>query len=266
LSRRCIVAGRLEGKVAFVTGGSSGISRAVALRFAEEGASIAIADIRPTPREGGAPTDEVAREMGSKAGYVETDVTDAPAVDRAIGETLASFGDLHIVFCGAGIVEPTGDSREIDPAAFDSHFALNVKGTFLPVQRALRHFTPGRYGKVITVASNFGLVGVVGLTTYCASKAAIIGMTKSLAAEFGPYGINVNALCPGATKTAINVHHRSDPEVQELWQRMTPLRMVDDDYIAEPRDIANAALFLASDESRFMTGATLVVDGGWIAH
>ena len=90
-------------------------------------------------------------------------------------------------------------------------------------------------------------------------------MTKAMAIEFGPLGININALCPGATKTAINVHFRADTKLQEGWQRMTPLRMAGDEYFAEPPDIANAALFLASDESRFMTGATLVVDGGWAA-
>jgi NAD(P)-dependent dehydrogenase (short-subunit alcohol dehydrogenase family) len=93
----------------------------------------------------------------------------------------------------------------------------------------------------------------------------VIGMARSLAGEFGPLGVNVNALCPGATKTAINVHFRSDEYIQAGWRRMTPLRMDGEEYIAEPRDIANAALYLASDEARFMTGATLVVDGGWIA-
>jgi NAD(P)-dependent dehydrogenase (short-subunit alcohol dehydrogenase family) len=91
-------------------------------------------------------------------------------------------------------------------------------------------------------------------------------MTRAMAIEFGPMGININSLCPGATKTAINVHFRADPKIQEVWQRMTPLRMKAGDYIADPRDLANAALYLASDESRFMTGATLVVDGGWAAQ
>jgi NAD(P)-dependent dehydrogenase (short-subunit alcohol dehydrogenase family) len=198
------VGGRLNGRVTIVTGGSSGIGRASALRFAEEGASVVIADVRDDP-------------------------------------------------------------REVDIGEWDSHFALNVRGTFLCAQAALRHMAKERYGKVIMIASNFGLVGVPELTAYCAGKAAVIGMARSLAGEFGPLGVNVNALCPGATKTAINLHFRSDPERQADWRRMTPLRMDKDEYIAEPRDLANAALYLASDESRFMTGATLVVDGGWIA-
>ena len=102
-----------------------------------------------------------------------------------------------------------------------------MRGTFLCAQAALRHMAEERYGKVIMIASNFGLVGVPELTAYCAGKAAVIGMTRSLAGEFGPLGINVNALCPGATKTAINVHFRSDRSVQAGWQRMTPLRMAE---------------------------------------
>jgi NAD(P)-dependent dehydrogenase (short-subunit alcohol dehydrogenase family) len=259
------VGGRLEGRVAIVTGGSSGIGRASALRFAEEGASVVIADVRDDPREGGEPTQEVINGGGGRAAFVRTDVTEADQARRLVDETLEQFGDLHAILTAAGNVGPQGDSREVDIGEWDRHFALNVRGTFLCAQAAIRHMAEQRYGKVIMIASNFGLVGVPELTAYCAGKAAVIGMARSLAGEFGPLGVNVNALCPGATKTAINVHFRSDQYLQEGWRRMTPLRMHGDEYIAEPRDIANAVLYLASDESRFMTGATLVVDGGWIA-
>jgi len=259
------VGGRLNGKVAIVTGGSSGIGRASALRFAEEGADVVIADVRDDPREGGSPTQGVIADSGGRAAFVRTDVTKADEVQRLVDETVEQFGGLHAILTAAGNVGPQGDSRRVDVGEWDSHFALNVRGTFLCVQAALRHMAEEHYGKVIMIASNFGLVGVPELTAYCAGKAAVIGMARSLAGEFGPLGVNVNALCPGATKTAINMHFRSDPERQADWQRMTPLRMPKDEYIAEPRDLANAALYLASDESRFMTGATLVVDGGWIA-
>jgi NAD(P)-dependent dehydrogenase (short-subunit alcohol dehydrogenase family) len=223
-------------------------------------------DVRDTPREGGEPTHEAIRTTGGRADYVQTDVTDPAAVDSLVERAVKSFGDMHIIMTAAGNVGPTGDSRTIDIEDVDRHFALNVRGTFLCAQRALRHFAERRYGKVVTVASNFGLVGVPELAAYCAGKAAVIGFTRSLAIEFGSLGININALCPGATRTAINVHFRADAEVQRNWQEMTPLRMENDAYIAEPTDLANAALFLASDESRFMTGACLVVDGGWIAR
>lgn len=259
------VGGRLDGKVAIVTGGSSGIGRASALRFAEEGAKVVIADVRPDPREGGDPTHAVIAERGGQAEFVETDVTQPAGTDQMVMRALDRFGALHAIMTAAGNVGPTGDTRGIDIDEFDRHLALNVRGTFLSAQAALRHFGAERYGKVVMVASNFGLVGVPELAAYCAGKAAVIGMARAIAGEFGPLGVNVNALCPGATKTAINVHFRADDELQRGWRRMTPLRMVGDEYIGDPRDIANAALYLASDESRFMTGATLVVDGGWIA-
>ena len=104
------------------------------------------------------------------------------------------------------------------------------------------------------------------MTTYCGTKAAVIGMVKSVAVEMGKHNVRINALCPGATKTAINVKYRADKEIQEMWQRMTPLRMPNNEYIAEVEDIASAAAFLASDDSRFMTGSTLTVDGGWSSH
>lgn len=257
--------GALAGKVVLVTGGSSGIGRAAALRFAEEGAAVVIASRSEAPHEGGVPTHELIRRTAGTAEFAPLDVTDGAAVDRAVSWTIERMGGLHAVMCSAGVLGPAGDSREIDADAFDRHFAVNVRGTFLCVQRALRHFVPARYGKVITVSSNFGHVGVAGLATYCSSKAAVIGLTRALAVEYGAHGININCLCPGATKTAINAHTRADPTAQERWRLMTPLRMANDDYIADPADIANAALFLVSDTSRFMHGACFVVDGGWMA-
>ena len=257
---------KLAGKVAVVTGGSSGISRAVALRLAEAGAAIVIADVREDPREGGSPTAKTIADHSGRASFAQTDVTDPASIDRTFANAVHEFGHVDVLFTGAGVVEPTGDSREVDIAAFDRHFAINVRGTFLCAQAALKHMVPHRSGKLVFVASNFGQVGVAGLATYCAAKAAVIGLARSLAVEFGPAGININALCPGATKTAINIQTRADDQTQALWQRMTPLRMDGGEYIADPSDMANAVLFLSSNDSRFMTGSCLTVDGGWIAH
>jgi NAD(P)-dependent dehydrogenase (short-subunit alcohol dehydrogenase family) len=170
------------------------------------------------------------------------------------------------MFVCAGMAEPVGDTRDISLDAFDRHMRLNVRGTFLAVQQSLRLMVPAGRGTIIPVASNFGQVGVAGMTAYCASKAAVIGMVKAVAVEVGKHGVTINALCPGATKTAINVGYRADAQTQELWQRMTPLRTADGEYVAETRDMAAAATFLASDEARFMTGSAMTVDGGWIAH
>lgn len=259
------MAGRLQDKVALVIGGSSGISRAVALRFADEGARVAVADLREEPREGGTPTAWQIGEDGDGM-FVRCDLTDEDSTAQAFREVVDRHGRLDVLFVGAGMVEPTGDTREIDLAAFDQHMALNVRGTFLAVQQALRIMVPQGSGRIVPVASNFGQIGVAGLAAYCAAKAAVIGLVRAVAVEVGQHNVTVNALCPGATKTQINVAYRADAQTQQLWQRMTPLRMADGEYVANPSDMAAAAVYLASDESRFMTGSCLTVDGGWAAH
>lgn len=257
---------RLKDKVALVIGGSSGISRGVALRFAEEGAAVTVADLIEEPREGGDPTAERITGAGGEGAFVACDLTDADSTAAAFADIERRHGRLDVLFIGAGMAEPTGDTREIDIAAFDRHMALNVRGTFLAIQHALRTMIPRRYGRIVPVASNFGQVGVAGMTAYCGAKAAVIGMTRAVAVEVGPHNVTINALCPGATKTAINKGYREDEHIQSLWRQETPLRMEDGEYIAEVHDIAAAALYLASDDARFMTGACLTIDGGWIAH
>lgn len=252
----------LKGKTAIVTGGSSGIGRAAALRLAEDGAAVVIADIREDPREGGGATHEVIRERGGRAHFVATDVANVAAVEACVRAALTEFGGLHIAFCAAAVVPPVGSSLTVSPKDFDRHFDVNVRGAFLCAQAALRHFAAAKYGRLIFTASSSGLVGVAETAAYCASKAAVIGLARSLAAEFGPLGITVNALCPGATQTEMGLEYRSRPGVLDELRAMTPLRLPGDTFIANPEDIANAVRFLASDEARFMTGSCLVVDGG----
>jgi NAD(P)-dependent dehydrogenase (short-subunit alcohol dehydrogenase family) len=257
---------RLAGKTALVIGGSSGIGRAVSRRFAAEGASVVVADLSQTAREGGTPTSDEIVADGGDALFVQCDVTDEASTAALFDVVGKRWDGLDVVFVCAGMAEPVGDTRDISMDAFDRHMRLNVRGTFLTVRNSLRLMVPRGKGTIIPVASNFGQVGVAGMAAYCASKAAVIGMVKAVAVEVGKHGVTINALCPGATKTAINAAYRADAETQELWQRMTPLRMEDGEYLAETRDMAAAATFLASDESRFMTGAAMTVDGGWIAH
>jgi NAD(P)-dependent dehydrogenase (short-subunit alcohol dehydrogenase family) len=256
---------RLQGKVALVTGGTSGIGRAVALRFAAEGASVVVASRTRESNEGPEPTDELIRANGGTAEYVQLDVTDPVAIERAVAHTVETMGGLDILVCSAGAVSGAGDSREVKPEDFDRQFIVDVRGPFLCAQAALKRFVPARHGKIVMVSSNFGLVGVGGLAAYCAAKAAVIGLVRAMAVEFGASGININALAPGATKTVTGDAYREDPTVIETWKRMTPLRMPGEAFIAEAEDVANAALFLVSEESRAMTGACLVVDGGWTA-
>jgi len=171
--------GVLSDKVAFITGGSSGIGRAAALRFAEEGAAVVIASRREIPHEGGLPTHELIRAAGGKAEFMAVDVTDGASVEGALSQAIDRMGGLHAVVCSAGVPGPAGDSRDVEVDAFDQHLAVNVRGTFLCAQHALKHFVPSRYGKIITLSSNFGHVGVSGLATYRAAKAAVIGLTRA---------------------------------------------------------------------------------------
>jgi NAD(P)-dependent dehydrogenase (short-subunit alcohol dehydrogenase family) len=256
--------GRLHGKSALVVGGTSGIGRAIALRFAAEGATVTIASRTRDSNEGPTPTDELIRERGGVGQYVAADVTDPDDVARAVARAIESFGDLHAAVFSAGTFSG-GDSREVPVEEFDRQFAVDVRGAFLCSREALKHFVPERYGKLVLVSSNFGLVGVAGFAAYCAAKAAVIGLTRALAVEFGPSGVNVNALLPGATHTASSDPFRENPAIDEIWRRMTPLRMPGDQFVADADDVASAAVFLASDESRAMTGAAVVVDGGWTA-
>lgn len=255
---------RLRDNVALIVGGTSGIGRAIALRFAAEGASVVVASRTQESNEGSVPTDELIRQAGGVGEYVPLDVTDPGAVARAVADTIESRGDLDILLYSAGTFSG-GDSRELPVEEFDRQFAVDVRGAFLCAREALKHFVPKRRGKVVLVSSNFGLVGVAGLAAYCSAKAAVIGLVRALAVEYGPSGVNVNALLPGATHTASSDPFRENPEIDEIWRRMTPLRMPGDAFVADAEDVAGAAVFLASDESRAMTGQGLVVDGGWTA-
>ena len=256
--------GRLDGKVALVVGGTSGIGRAIALRYGAEGASVVVASRTREANEGPEPTDELIRASGGVCEYAELDVTDADAVERVVTETIESHGDLHVVAFSAGTFSG-GDSREFPLEDFDRQFAIDVRGAFVCARAALKRMVPKRYGKIVLVSSNFGLVGVAGLAAYCSAKAAVIGLARALAVEYGPSGVNINALLPGATHTASTDPFREDPAIDEIWRRMTPLRMPGDAFVADAEDVANAALFLATDDSRAMTGQGLVVDGGWTA-
>jgi len=225
---------------------------------------VVVASRTRDSNEGPIPTDELIGEAGGVGEYVQLDVADPAAVARVVAHTIESRGELDILVYSAGTFSG-GDSRDVPVEDFDRQFAVDVRGAFLCAREALRHFVPKRRGKVVLVSSNFGLVGVAGFAAYCSAKAAVIGLVRALAVEYGPSGVNVNALLPGATHTASSDPFRENPAIDEIWRRMTPLRMPGDAFVADAEDIASAAVFLASDESRAMTGQGLVVDGGWTA-
>jgi len=256
---------RLKDKISIVTGASSGIGRAIAMTFAQEGSKVVVADLRKEPREGGVDTVSLIKKNGGEGMFFQTDVTDGNSMKTVIEAAVSTYGRIDTIVNNAGIniIKLAIDMTEEE---FNRMLAVNVKGVFLGAKYAiLQMIKQGRGGSVINVASNFGLVGTPEMAAYCATKGAVIQLTKVMAIEYGKYNIRVNALCPGATKTKINEEIRKNKRALEEWRRMTPLLMSDKEFLGEPEDQAYGAVFLASDESRYMTGASLIIDGGWNA-
>lgn len=252
----------LQDKVTIVTGGLSGIGRAIATRLAADGARTVLFDAAEVSRDDGTPGDRLAEQLGA-AVYVRGDVGEPGDVDRMFDAAISTFGGVDILINNAGVTAFTS-LAELAVEDFDRVIRTNVRGPFLCARRAVAQMRrqPGR-GVIVNVASNFAFVGATDAVAYCTSKGAVMSMTQALAVEVGADGIRVNALCPGATATEFNRTHRARPEIAAEWERMTPLRLDGDRYLAIPEEIADAAAFLADDTSKFMTGAALVVDGGW---
>jgi len=250
----------LNGNVALITGGASGIGRATALLFAKEGAAVAIVDLNET--EGRA----VARRIiddGGKAIYVHADVSKAEDCRLAVQQTVEKFGKLDILFNNAGIIRRASvvDTSEED---WDKVMAINVKSVFLFSKYTIPTMAKAGGGVIINTASGWGLIGGRKAAAYCASKGAVVVLTKAMAIDHGAQNIRVNCICPGDTDTPMlreEAKQLGKPEDQFLSESaQRPLQR-----IGKPEEIAEAALFLASDASSFVTGTALVVDGGGLA-
>lgn len=243
--------GRLEGKVAVITGGASGIGRQSALRFAEEGAKVCVADLDRKPGE------NAASEVGGL--YIHADVTDSENVQRMYRETSEHFGGVDILFNNAGISPPDDDSiLETEIEAWERVQNVNLKSVYLCCKHGIPHLLEDG-GSVINTAS---FVAVMGAATsqisYTASKGGVLAMSRELGVQFARRGVRVNALCPGPVNTPLLQElFAKDPE--KAARRMVHLPM---GRFAEAKEIANAALFLASDESSYITASTFMVDGG----
>jgi len=244
---------RLEDKIALVTGAGAGIGRAIAETFAREGANVVVAD-----RDG-----EAARETAETivksngAAQAETvDVTDTEQVKALMQRLAATFGRLDVLVNNAGVGERS-DFRHIDDAAWDKVWKTNVDGTVRCAREAFDLLKASGKASVINISSVMATKHTRQMSVYSATKGAVSALSRSLAVEYAPYGIRVNALCPGYVETALIGRYMQKPMIAKALLTQTPLRR-----FGTPRDIANAALFLASDEAAYITGAGLHVDGG----
>jgi NAD(P)-dependent dehydrogenase (short-subunit alcohol dehydrogenase family) len=244
---------RLEDKVALITGGGAGIGRAIAETFAREGASVIVADLN------GEIAKEVAQAIVKRNGTAsaqEVDVTDTPQVKRLMGAIRETHGRLDVLVNNAGVGERS-DFRHLSDEAWDKVWKTNLDGTVRCAREAFDLLKASGKASIINLSSIMASKHTRQMAVYSATKGAVSALSRSLAVEYAPYGIRVNTLLPGYVETALIGRYLSNPMVAKALLTQTPLRR-----FGTPQDIANAALFLASDEAAYITGAALNVDGG----
>jgi NAD(P)-dependent dehydrogenase (short-subunit alcohol dehydrogenase family) len=247
---------RLADKVAIITGGGSGFGEVTARLFAREGAAVMLADINGPAA---AAVAESINNEGGSATWSKTDVGSASSVEAMVQATLSNFGRVDILYNNAGI-EAFGTVIESDEATWERTFAVHVRGTFLCSKYALpAMIDSGRGGVVINVSSVAGLVGLQHMSAYSAAKGAIISLTRAMAADFAQYGIRVNCIAPGTTMTPLGRRLIENDTPERLAQRLSRYPL---GRFGQPEEIARSVLFLASDDSSYVTGICLVIDGG----
>jgi NAD(P)-dependent dehydrogenase (short-subunit alcohol dehydrogenase family) len=257
--------GRLQGKVGFLTGAGAGIAKATAKKFVAEGGKVAIVELN---REAGARAEREIRDAGGEAIFVETDVTQDDSVRRAVQATVERFGTIDVLFnCAGGSLQEDVPVHEMDLDIWQRTIALNLLHPFLTCRHAIPHMMKAGGGSIINVTSHLGLMGSMK-PAYAATKGGIISFTKTLAAQYVDYGIRANAIAPGSVRTERQIKRYENPQLmpsekpsveartRAAVQKLYPFSK------GEPEDIASIALFLASDDSRMLTGTTIAADGG----
>ncbi|NTZ64087.1 SDR family NAD(P)-dependent oxidoreductase [Agrobacterium tumefaciens] len=247
---------RVKDKVAIVTGAASGMGRAHVLALAREGAHVVVTDLNET---GGAETVRLAQESGAEAQFVPHDISKEGDWERVIAAAIDRFGRINVLVNNAGVYT-VGSAEESTVEQWDFVFNVNARGTFIGVHLVIPHMKQAGGGSIINVSSNFALVGRPGFSIYCASKGAVRLFSKAVAAEVAGDNIRVNSLHPGLIRTPMTASLIETQEGLDMLLGGALLRRA-----AEPEEIANAVLYLASDESSFMTGSEMVIDGGYVA-
>ena len=249
------MAGKLEGKVALITGAGGGIGRAGAVAFVQEGAAVVVAEI---DAERGEETVRLARETGGRATFVQTDVTQPEAVEAAVAAALREYGRLDVMYNNAGFSMNEEQGVVDTPIeVWNQTYSVNLFGSYLFCKFAIPELAKAGGGSIISTASVAGLAGAWKKHAYATAKAGVIGLTRTIALEYAAQGIRANAICPGVTMSPrLRQRLTDNPALAEGYRKRQPLGL------CEPEDIAATALFLASDDSRMITGQYIVVDGG----
>jgi NAD(P)-dependent dehydrogenase (short-subunit alcohol dehydrogenase family) len=255
--------GLVSGKSALVTGSGSGIGRATAMKFAEEGAKVVVSDINV---KAGEETVSLIRKAGGEAVFVEADVSRPGDVEMLIGAALKAFGSLDCACNNAGIEGKIAPMAEQSLENYDAIMAVNARGTFLCLQAEIAHMAKNGGGAIVNLASVAGLIGFPGLSPYVASKHAVNGLTKNAALEYGKQGIRVNSVCPGGVNTRMldSLTEQTTGGAQSTEEFMDPLHPIG--RIGQPVEIAELIVWLCSPRASFVTGANIPVDGGYVAQ
>ena len=250
--------GRLDNRVALVTGASRGIGRAIAITFASEGADVAV-NYTSSEDKAREVVEEITKR-GRRAIMVKADVSDKEQVKKMVDETIQKLGKIDILVNNAGVLY-RGGFMELDDKAFEHMLDVNVKGVINCTREVAKHMIQRRYGKIINISSIAGLgTAITGTTHYAVTKSAVIMLTKRFALELGEYGINVNGIAPGLILTDMVTSWRDETGLERLVKEVSQKTILG--RVGKPEDIANVALFLASDESSFITAQVITVDGG----
>jgi NAD(P)-dependent dehydrogenase (short-subunit alcohol dehydrogenase family) len=251
--------GLVDGKVALVTGAASGIGRESAAAFAREGAAVIAAD---RDADGGEVTVEAIREAGGDATFMRCDVTREDEVQALVAEAVSRHGRLDCAHNNAGITGAMGAVHQLERSGWDETLTVNLTGVFLCLKHEIAQMRAQGSGAIVNTASAAGLVGVPGLSPYCVSKHGILGLTKTAAMENAAAGIRVNAVCPGSVDTPMLQRYMGlSPEVEEAIRASQP-----GGRLGLPEEIAEAVVWLCSDRASFVTGASMLVDGGAVVR